>query len=1244
MEFDGKATIEPLPTLLYDGSHPLTMEARISFDGEFPKDLKHSIHFLGRDNIVALQIQRKGVLLAYAMSVPEPAHALANQILEQNQAAHVAVVYDGKTLSFYVDGKLQRERVPAVIAKRDIARSLGIGAYQYSDEQHSNTFRLIMDEVRFSNTARYTKDFTPQKRFETDKSTLALYHFDSGSGTVLKDSSGNGHHGKMVGAKWVSVDDELNVIEKPRTPLAAAADHHRRAAEWVISVGGSVGCFEEERYLNVSKVEDLPSKPFVLVDMELNHVEQPIDEGLKLLRGLSTLTDFGAFHSSLTDTGLANLTDNGRVRFPNLTHVHLVGTQVSDIGWRYLSESPGLERVELRATNISDGRWMVGCLQLQHVDISVTRIPPEHLADLVSLPDLRRLNISGSQLKGVGAKHVGNCRQLKEFAVYGCREGFDSSVLQRMVNLTHLTLEDVDRAQLNASLLSMLARMPKLEYMSIADADFDGGSIQGAEPLKSVRMFAIKASLEDDFVVAHQRLLPNLDELTLGYCELTDADLKHFEAWTGLRRLFVADNPKLTEPAVAALHKALPNCTIVSDFGTLEGAQASAPPRAVAPFDAEQAKQHQAAWAKHLGVPVEKNVDLGGGEKLTMVLIPPGEFLMGSTDEERARFLKEATAAGNQSALDATNAEGPQHRVAITKPFYLSACEVTQEQYRLVAGTSPSYFSSSGDGKETVAGQVTHRHPVENVSWLDAVSFCNKLSAQEERQPSYAIAESNVTRANGNGYRLPTEAEWEYACRAGSTGAFHFADEGALDNHAWIAGNSRDATHPVGAKQPNGFGVYDMYGNVLEWCWDWYAVEHYKTRAGRGGVNDPLGPAAGLARVLRGGYINQNVDCRSASRGGQPPDTRISDAGFRLALTIDAVKALTRIENVPPPAAAPFDAEQAKQHQAAWAKHLDVPVEKTVDLGDNEKLTMVLIPPGEFLMGSTDEDRARLVEAAPGANGGSSIDRDPNEGPQHRVKITQPFWLSRHEVTRGQLQQFVEQAGHKTEAERNGKGGFGVVGGQWGQDPRFVWSNPGFEQTDEHPVVQVSRNDAEEFCRWLSKKAGGAKYVLPSEAQWEYACRAGSTTLFYLGDSEAALGEQVWSKENSPRGTHPVGQLKPNAWNLFDMHGNVWEWCSDGYAADYYKKSPTNDPTGPATSPAYVSRGGGWGSHAWESRSTGRSNKTAEYADHAQGFRVAMRIDAPLPSGRVGEEPRLLSPHPTVRADFPHTAVHQPLA
>ena len=124
----------------------------------------------------------------------------------------------------------------------------------------------------------------------------------------------------------------------------------------------------------------------------------------------------------------------------------------------------------------------------------------------------------------------------------------------------------------------------------------------------------------------------------------------------------------------------------------------------------------------------------------------------------------------------------------------------------------------------------------------------------------------------------------------------------------------------------------------------------------------------------------------------------------------------------------------------------------------------------------------------------------------------------------------------------------------------------GFEQTDEHPVVNVSWNDALAFCRWLSKKEGKI-CRLPTEAEWEYACRAGSTTRYCFGDDASDLGEYAWYGANSDRKTHPVGTKKPNAWGLYDMHGNAWEWCADGYDAEYYEKSPTDDPTGPATEP-----------------------------------------------------------------------------
>jgi formylglycine-generating enzyme required for sulfatase activity len=311
--------------------------------------------------------------------------------------------------------------------------------------------------------------------------------------------------------------------------------------------------------------------------------------------------------------------------------------------------------------------------------------------------------------------------------------------------------------------------------------------------------------------------------------------------------------------------------------------------------------------------------------------------------------------------------------------------------------------------------------------------------------------------------------------------------------------------------------------------------------------------------------------------------------------------------DVPPPAMAPFDAAAARKYQETWAKYLGVPVEKEFDLGDGEMLA-ILIPPGEFLMGTADQERTQLLQQARVAGDQWSLDQIPSEGPRHRVRITRPFWLGRCEVTVGQFRRFVDQTGYQTDAERDGIGGYAVVNGSWVQHPKFVWNGDhDFPQTDNDPVVFVSWNDAEAFCQWLSKHLD-VEFRLPTEAEWEYACRAGTTTPWCGGSDDADLREYGWFGATSAGKLHPVGQLRANGFGLYDMHGNVWEWCADWYAADRYGPSPMDDPTGPLTGSSRIQRGGDWFYSSQQCRSAKRVFGSPGDRSVSLGFRLAAAL------------------------------------
>ncbi len=248
---------------------------------------------------------------------------------------------------------------------------------------------------------------------------------------------------------------------------------------------------------------------------------------------------------------------------------------------------------------------------------------------------------------------------------------------------------------------------------------------------------------------------------------------------------------------------------------------------------------------------------------MTLVRIESGSFQMGTTKEQIDQLMRLFPEPKRVWYED----EHPQHPVKITRPFFLGTHPVTQGQYNAIMGSNPSRFRGSDD------------LPVENVSWLDAVSFCNKMSEEDKRMPFYRINGTDVADVGGNGYRLPTEAEWEYACRAGMAGLFPWGDDiGKQGEYAWFSDNSHGKTHPVGQKSPNAWGLYDMLGNVWEWCADWYDEKCYASSPSV--AVDPPGPPRASDRVIRGGCWGVEPRfVRSANRNRNVPENRNNNLG-----------------------------------------------------------------------------------------------------------------------------------------------------------------------------------------------------------------------------------------------------------------------------------------------------------------------------------------------------------------------------
>jgi formylglycine-generating enzyme required for sulfatase activity len=585
-------------------------------------------------------------------------------------------------------------------------------------------------------------------------------------------------------------------------------------------------------------------------------------------------------------------------------------------------------------------------------------------------------------------------------------------------------------------------------------------------------------------------------------------------------------------------------------------------------------------------------VDLNETVAMDMIWCPPGTFMMGSPTSEANR-------GGDET----------QHQVTLSHGFYLGKYEVTQKQYETVMTGNPE-----GLNAKPSRWPNNDDRPVDQVSWKDAQIFLSRLNSIEQtagRLPA------------GWKYVLPTEAQWEYACRAGTNTAYSWGNDinSSRANYnwdgVWNKGNDYKKTRDVGQYAANPWGFFDMHGNVWEWVRDW------KANYPGGAQTNPEGPALSSHRVWRGGsWRKYNRSLRSATRDSASPGNRNHDIGFRIAfqkvlpdtanpeLVLFGGAAITRhagqawadpgVEahdardgnlTAKITVAGTVDTNTAGTYTLTYTvadgagntdtttRTVTVTGSHTVDLNATVAMDMIWCPPGTFIMGSPTTE----------------VGRGTNET-EHNVSLTKGFYLGKYEVTQAQYEAVMTGNTKSLSATPS----------QWPNNP-------------SRPVEKVSWDDVQVFLVRLNAAEQGAgrlpsgwKYVLPTESQWEYACRAGTNTMYSWGnDINSTRANYNWdggvNDGNDYKQTRDVGKYDPNPWGFFDMHGNVYEWTADWYQSLYPTGYPVVDPIGPASGSQRVRRGGSWSTGGTFLRSAEHGGNAPHIRVSHFGFRVGFQ-------------------------------------
>ncbi|MBR4242703.1 MAG: SUMF1/EgtB/PvdO family nonheme iron enzyme [Bacteroidaceae bacterium] len=545
----------------------------------------------------------------------------------------------------------------------------------------------------------------------------------------------------------------------------------------------------------------------------------------------------------------------------------------------------------------------------------------------------------------------------------------------------------------------------------------------------------------------------------------------------------------------------------------------------------------------------------GNGKTVTfkMIKVEGGTFQMGRAGSE--------------------DVETPVHSVTLTKTYYMCETEVTQALWYAIMGQSPTSDVFKWDSTYGLGDN----YPAYYISYEDCQSFLSALNSKLSSQ-----------LGSGEQFRFPTEAEWEFAAKGGNKSkGYTYAGSNTIDDVAWYNDNS-SSTHQIKTKAPNELGLYDMSGNVWEWCEDWYGS--YST----GAQTDPTGAAPGLYRVYRGGsWYDYAGYCRVSLRTRNPPEFRYYNLGLRLALGAPVpshsvsptslffgASASSKTVNVTANGDYTFSTSASWLTITQSSDKTTLTVSAEANTGTSERTATITLTLGSLTQtisvtqqaaaNTYDEERTftvtgngktvifKMIKVEGGTFQMGRAGSEDVETPVHSVTLTKTYYMCETEVTQALW--------------------YAIMGLSPTSDGSRQWnSTEGLG--DNYPAYYISYEDCPSFLSALNSKlssqlGNGEQFRFPTEAEWEFAAKGGNKSKGYTYSGSNTIGDVAWYKSNSNSTTHPVKTKSPNELGLYDMSGNVDEWCYDWYS-DYYSSAQT-DPTGDTWGSYRVLRGGSW--------------------------------------------------------------------